>query len=117
MFFCCVFYIISCDPTDLSRQADGFVGKLRSNVFGTTFFVYDNGSKTNQDELRQDMAVVVYVRDCVVTFGLSKSKMKHEFDSNVSFQDRENERISFFFLVLSIVFRIQIFWVSKGRAT
>lgn len=55
-------YIISCDPTDLSRQADGFVGKLRSNVFGTTFFVYDNGSKTNQEELRQDMAVIVYVR-------------------------------------------------------
>lgn len=55
-------YIISCDPTDLSRQADGFVGKLRSNVFGTTFFVFDNGSKTNQDSLRQDMAVIVYVR-------------------------------------------------------
>lgn len=54
-------YIISCDPTDLSRQADGFVGKLRSNVFGTTFFVFDNGSKTNPDTLRQDMAVIVYV--------------------------------------------------------
>lgn len=55
-------YIISCDPTDLSRQADGFVGKLRSNVFGTTFFVYDNGSKSsNQDYYRQDMAVVIYV--------------------------------------------------------
>lgn len=54
-------YIISCDPTDLSRQADGFVGKLRSNVFGTTFFVFDNGSKTNTRELRQDMAVVIYV--------------------------------------------------------
>lgn len=54
-------YIISCDPTDLSRQADGFVGKLRSNVFGTTFFVFDNGSKTNPSELRQDMAVVIYV--------------------------------------------------------
>lgn len=55
-------YIISCDPTDLSRQADGFVGKLRSNVFGTTFFVYDNGSKTNVNEARQDMAVIVYVK-------------------------------------------------------
>lgn len=54
-------YIISCDPTDLSRQADGFVGKLRSNVFGTTFFVYDNGSKTNVEQARQDMAVVIYV--------------------------------------------------------
>lgn len=54
-------YIISCDPTDLSRQADGFVGKLRSNIFGTTFFVYDNGSKTSSEELRQDMAVIIYV--------------------------------------------------------
>lgn len=61
-------YIISCDPTDLSRQADGFVGKLRSNVFGTTFFVYDNGSKTNQDELRQDMAVIVYVRHTFISY-------------------------------------------------
>lgn len=54
-------YIVSCDPTDLSRQADGFVGKLRSNVFGTTFFVFDNGSKTNLTEARQDMAVIIYV--------------------------------------------------------
>lgn len=44
----------------MSRQADGFVGKLRSNVFGTTFFVYDNGSKTNVEQARQDMAVVIY---------------------------------------------------------
>lgn len=63
-------YIISCDPTDLSRQADGFVGKLRSNVFGTTFFVYDNGSKTNQEELRQDMAVIVYVRQTLFSLKL-----------------------------------------------
>lgn len=54
-------YIISCDPTDLSRQADGFVGKLRSNIFGTTFFVYDNGSKIKTNDLRQDMAVIIYV--------------------------------------------------------
>ncbi|KAG4074061.1 hypothetical protein HA402_014266 [Bradysia odoriphaga] len=53
-------YIISCDPTDLSRQADGFVGKLRSNVFGTTFFVYDNGSKISSEQARQDMAVIIY---------------------------------------------------------
>ncbi|XP_059622502.1 protein king tubby 1 [Phlebotomus argentipes] len=53
-------YVISCDPTDLSRQADGFVGKLRSNIFGTTFFVYDNGNKMNTDAPRQDLAVVIY---------------------------------------------------------
>lgn len=32
-------YLISADPTDLGRHTDGFVGKLRSNVFGTTFFM------------------------------------------------------------------------------
>uniref|UniRef100_A0A1B0GLD9 Protein king tubby n=2 Tax=Lutzomyia longipalpis TaxID=7200 RepID=A0A1B0GLD9_LUTLO len=53
-------YVISCDPTDLSRQADGFVGKLRSNIFGTTFFVYDSGNKVNADTPRQDLAVVIY---------------------------------------------------------
>ncbi|XP_052889285.1 protein king tubby [Anopheles moucheti] len=53
-------YIISCDPTDLSRQADGFVGKLRSNVFGTTFFVYDSGTKNDAVAPRLDLAVVIY---------------------------------------------------------
>lgn len=53
-------YVISCDPTDLSRQADGFVGKLRSNVLGTSFTVYDNGSKTSSDAPRCDMAVIIY---------------------------------------------------------
>nr|XP_019933327.2 protein king tubby 2 [Aedes albopictus] len=53
-------YIISCDPTDLSRQADGFVGKLRSNVFGTTFFVYDSNKKEDHANPRLDLAVVIY---------------------------------------------------------
>ncbi|KAL5287464.1 TUB family protein [Megaselia abdita] len=54
-------YIISCDPTDLSRQAEGFVGKLRSNVFGTTFSVFDNGSKEiSSDVHRQDLAAIIY---------------------------------------------------------
>lgn len=53
-------YVISADPTDLSRQTDGFVGKLRSNVFGTTFFMYDNGLKNNIENPRLDMGVVIY---------------------------------------------------------
>jgi hypothetical protein len=54
-------YVISADPTDLSRQTDGFVGKLRSNVFGTTFFMYDNGLKNNEETPRLDLGVVIYV--------------------------------------------------------
>ncbi|KAI8122601.1 Protein king tubby [Lucilia cuprina] len=53
-------YIISCDPTDLSRNAEGFCGKLRSNVFGTSFTVYDSGSKENAESPRLDLAVIIY---------------------------------------------------------
>lgn len=44
----------------MSRQTDGFVGKLRSNVFGTTFFMYDNGLKNNTETIRLDLGVVIY---------------------------------------------------------
>lgn len=74
-------YVISADPTDLSRQTDGFVGKLRSNVFGTTFFMcvlsifpcglrkiicgffyrYDSGLKNNTEKTRLDLGVCIYV--------------------------------------------------------
>lgn len=37
------------------------MGKLRSNVFGTTFFVYDNGKKDDPVSPRLDLAVVIYV--------------------------------------------------------
>uniref|UniRef100_A0A336KFE1 Protein king tubby n=1 Tax=Culicoides sonorensis TaxID=179676 RepID=A0A336KFE1_CULSO len=54
-------YVISCDPTDLSRDADGFIGKLRSNVFGTSFTVFDNGSKDiNSPNPRLDLATIIY---------------------------------------------------------
>ncbi|XP_055372386.1 protein king tubby-like isoform X2 [Condylostylus longicornis] len=53
-------YIISCDPTDLSRTADGFCGKLRSNVFGTSFTVFDNGKKDNAENPRLDLAAIIY---------------------------------------------------------
>ncbi|XP_069763513.1 tubby protein-like isoform X2 [Narcine bancroftii] len=36
-------YLISTDPTNLSRGGESFIGKLRSNVFGTKFTVFDNG--------------------------------------------------------------------------
>ncbi|XP_053966909.1 protein king tubby [Anastrepha ludens] len=53
-------YIISCDPTDLSRNAEGFCGKLRSNVFGTSFTVFDNGSKDSTENPRLDLGVIIY---------------------------------------------------------
>ncbi|XP_046665387.1 protein king tubby isoform X1 [Homalodisca vitripennis] len=59
-------YLISTDPTDLSRGGEAFVGKLRSNLLGTQFTVYDNGSSPRsigpRDDVkaRQELAAVVY---------------------------------------------------------
>ncbi|XP_015603772.1 protein king tubby isoform X2 [Cephus cinctus] len=60
-------YLISTDPTDLSRGAESYVGKLRSNLLGTQFTVYDNGYSLMKGEKReerfnprQELAAVVY---------------------------------------------------------
>ncbi|XP_060032973.1 tubby protein homolog isoform X7 [Erinaceus europaeus] len=61
-------YLISVDPTDLSRGGDSYIGKLRSNLMGTKFTVYDNGvnpqkaaaSAVESGTLRQELAAVCY---------------------------------------------------------
>lgn len=61
-------YLISTDPTDLSRGGEAFVGKLRSNLLGTHFTVYDNGrapgsrsdAKDERTTPRQELAAVIY---------------------------------------------------------
>jgi hypothetical protein len=63
-------YLISTDPTDLSRGGESYVGKLRSNLLGTHFTVYDNGLSPRRRESREDwkknsarqeLAAIVYV--------------------------------------------------------
>ncbi|XP_055577978.1 tubby protein homolog isoform X3 [Falco cherrug] len=60
-------YLISIDPTDLSRGGESFIGKLRSNLMGTKFTVYDNGvnpmkttSSLEGSTLRQELAAICY---------------------------------------------------------
>ncbi|XP_040114371.1 tubby protein homolog isoform X3 [Oryx dammah] len=61
-------YLISVDPTDLSRGGDSYIGKLRSNLMGTKFTVYDNGvnpqkasaSTLESGTLRQELAAICY---------------------------------------------------------
>lgn len=57
-------YLISTDPTDLSRGGEAFIGKLRSNLLGTQFTVYNNGASPKHSDdstTRQELAAVVYV--------------------------------------------------------
>ncbi|XP_043101162.1 tubby protein homolog isoform X4 [Puntigrus tetrazona] len=60
-------YLISIDPTDLSRGGESFIGKLRSNLMGTKFTVYDSGvnpvkstSSLEAGTLRQELAAICY---------------------------------------------------------
>uniref|UniRef100_H3D5L8 Si:dkey-220f10.4 n=1 Tax=Tetraodon nigroviridis TaxID=99883 RepID=H3D5L8_TETNG len=60
-------YLISTDPTNLSRDTSCYIGKLRSNVLGTKFTVYDGGENPEKkpfiqecDSVRQELAAVCY---------------------------------------------------------
>ncbi|XP_072014530.1 tubby-related protein 3-like [Amphiura filiformis] len=60
-------YLMSTDPTDLSRGGESFVGKLRSNFMGTSFTIFDNGISPNKpgtladgSNSREELAAVVY---------------------------------------------------------
>uniref|UniRef100_A0A8C6ZEC3 Tubby-like protein n=1 Tax=Nothoprocta perdicaria TaxID=30464 RepID=A0A8C6ZEC3_NOTPE len=60
-------YLISVDPTDLSREGESFIGKLRSNLMGTKFTVYDHGVNpvkaqglVEKAHTRQELAAICY---------------------------------------------------------
>ncbi|NXS55068.1 TULP3 protein, partial [Brachypteracias leptosomus] len=60
-------YLISVDPTDLSREGESFIGKLRSNLMGTKFTVYDHGVSpvkaqglVEKAQTRQELAAICY---------------------------------------------------------
>ncbi|EMP41575.1 Tubby protein like protein [Chelonia mydas] len=60
-------YLISLDPIDLSRDGDGFMGKVRSNLLGTRFTVFDNGMNPDKKPfvpetapIRQELAAICY---------------------------------------------------------
>ncbi|XP_037546734.1 tubby protein homolog [Nematolebias whitei] len=60
-------YLISVDPTNLSRDTNSYIGKLRSNVLGTKFTVYDGGENPEKkpfikecDSVRQELAAICY---------------------------------------------------------
>nr|KAF6342312.1 TUB like protein 1 [Myotis myotis] len=60
-------YLMSSDPTNLSRGGENFVGKLRSNLLGNRFTVFDNGQNPRHGgggadvgSLRQELAAVIY---------------------------------------------------------
>ncbi|XP_026533244.1 tubby-related protein 2 isoform X3 [Notechis scutatus] len=60
-------YLISLDPIDLSRGGENFIGKVRSNMLGTKFTVFDNGINPEKKpfvpetaHLREELVAICY---------------------------------------------------------
>ncbi|ESO10995.1 hypothetical protein HELRODRAFT_71833, partial [Helobdella robusta] len=56
-------YLLSIDPTELSRDSASFIGKVRSNLIGTQFTIFDQGRTPKDrsvDEARRELAAVAY---------------------------------------------------------
>ncbi|XP_012939590.1 tubby-related protein 3 isoform X2 [Aplysia californica] len=56
-------YLISTDPTDLTRNAESYCGKLRSNLLGTQFTLFDHGDnpkKSGPQAARQELVAAAY---------------------------------------------------------
>ncbi|XP_074075844.1 tubby-related protein 2 isoform X2 [Macrotis lagotis] len=60
-------YLISLDPNDLSRDGENFIGKVRSNVLGTKFTIFDNGVNPERKsflpastQIREELGAVCY---------------------------------------------------------
>ncbi|XP_060795824.1 tubby protein homolog isoform X2 [Neoarius graeffei] len=87
-------YLISTDPTDLSRDTSSYIGKLRSNVLGTKFTVYDNGENPDRkpfvketESLREELAAICYEKNVLGFKGPRKMTViipgMHENDERV----------------------------------
>ncbi|XP_076856547.1 tubby protein homolog [Brachyhypopomus gauderio] len=87
-------YLISVDPTNLSRDTSSYIGKLRSNVLGTKFTVYDNGVNPERkafiketELLRQELAAICYEKNVLGFKGPRKMTViipgMHEDDERV----------------------------------
>eukprot|EP00794_Sanderia_malayensis_P012908 gene12908-14238_t len=60
-------YLISTDPTDMSRAGESFTGKLRANYVGTKFTCFDNGANPRKggvmmdgSNIREELCAVLY---------------------------------------------------------
>ncbi|XP_064613121.1 tubby-related protein 3-like isoform X2 [Liolophura sinensis] len=58
-------YLISTDPTDLSRGGESYIGKLRSNLLGTQFTLFDQGDNPKKPvgdgtNVRRELVGIAY---------------------------------------------------------
>ncbi|XP_037108223.1 tubby-related protein 1-like isoform X2 [Syngnathus acus] len=85
-------YLISIDATDLSRGGDNFIGKLRSNLMGTKFTVFDNALNPERalpdlSNARQELAAIIYETNVLGMKGPRRMSVI------IPGMDKDNERV------------------------
>ncbi|KAM9859782.1 uncharacterized protein ACBR49_013095 [Aulostomus maculatus] len=85
-------YLISIDATDLSRGGENFVGKLRSNLMGTKFTVFDNALNPERalpdlSNARQELAGIIYETNVLGMKGPRRMTVI------IPGMDKDNERV------------------------
>ncbi|XP_033481894.2 tubby-related protein 3-like isoform X2 [Epinephelus lanceolatus] len=87
-------YLISIDATDLSRGGENFVGKLRSNLMGTKFTVFDNAlnperALPDMSNARQELAGIIYETNVLGMKGPRRMTVV------IPGMDKDNDRVAF----------------------
>eukprot|EP01029_Cantina_marsupialis_P026672 TRINITY_DN7226_c0_g1_i1.p1 TRINITY_DN7226_c0_g1~~TRINITY_DN7226_c0_g1_i1.p1 ORF type:complete len:532 (-),score=166.50 TRINITY_DN7226_c0_g1_i1:232-1827(-) len=64
-------YLITMDKRDLGRKSKNYLGKLRSNFFGTEFNIFDKGDseKKSKGQARKTLGVCVYMANILGSGG------------------------------------------------
>jgi tubby-related protein 1 len=74
-------YLISMSETDLERESDNYLGKLRSNFIGTEFQIYDDGENPEEAKnmkdvrVRRELAAITYTANLLGTRGPRKMQV------------------------------------------
>eukprot|EP00357_Protocruzia_adherens_P037087 CAMPEP_0115045410 /NCGR_PEP_ID=MMETSP0216-20121206/48135_1 /TAXON_ID=223996 /ORGANISM="Protocruzia adherens, Strain Boccale" /LENGTH=409 /DNA_ID=CAMNT_0002428291 /DNA_START=123 /DNA_END=1349 /DNA_ORIENTATION=- len=72
-------YLVSMDKNDISKGSPSYLGKLRSNLLGTEFTIYDHLDNpehvTSPDRIREELGVVMYQSNIMGSRGPRKMKV------------------------------------------
>ena len=111
-------YLISLEQDKLTKEAQGYIGKVRSNFLGTEFYIFDTGENPDKaksaEEIRTQHGVIQYETNVLGSKGPRRMKVLlpnvdvtgkqavwKSADINQSIQEQfkqnNTERIMFFF--------------------
>lgn len=72
-------YLISTDPDNMNKNANSYMGKLRSNFLGTEFYIYNDGANPKkavaENETREQHGCIQYETNVLGSKGPRRMKV------------------------------------------